>query len=244
MIPLQFLNEHQVRTIAQEHGTPIYVYDEKTLKDAAQALLAFPNAYGLTARYAMKALPTAAILRLFTGMGLHVDASSGYEAQRAIRVGISPEQIQLTAQELPANFKDLVKAGVRFNASSLHQLRAYGEAFPGAEVCIRVNPGLGTGHNNRTNVGGPSSSFGIWHEHLDDVKTVAGDHDLKITGMHTHIGSGGDPEVWVRCAEMSLAIVEQLPHVHRLNLGGGFKVGRMPGETEANLQKIGAAMKT
>jgi len=107
-------------------------------------------------------------------------------------------------------------------------------------VSVRVNPGLGSGHSNRTNVGGPSSSFGIWHGHLDEVLATAAAHGLRLTGMHTHIGSGSDPEVWVRCARMSLDIAARLPEVTRLSLGGGYKVARMDSETGADLQSIGA----
>ncbi len=242
MTSTRFLSDEQVRAIQADHGTPIYIYDQATLEASAQDALSFPNAFGLTARYAMKALPTAAILRLISDAGLHIDASSGYEAERALRAGIAPERIQITAQQLPENLQGLVERGVLFNACSLHQLRAYGEVFPGSEVSIRVNPGLGTGHNNRTNVGGPSSSFGIWHEHLDQVAAVQQEFDLHITGMHTHIGSGGDPVVWQKCARMTLDIAARLPEVTRLSLGGGFKVARVAGEVSANLHEIGETL--
>jgi diaminopimelate decarboxylase len=234
-----FLADDRVREAVQTFGTPVYVYDQHTLEAQAQALLNFPNAYGLTARYAMKALPSAAVIRLFSDAGLHIDASSGFEAERAMRAGVPASHIQLTAQQMPADLGDLVGQGVLFNACSLHQLDTYGRLFRGSEVGVRINPGLGSGHTNRTNVGGPSAAFGIWHEHLDDVESVRKKHDLRITRMHTHIGSGTDPEVWNRCARMSLEIAARLPEVTTLSLGGGFKVGRMPGEESADLQAIG-----
>ena len=243
MESLRFLTPTDIRSIAATHGTPIFIYDEQALRDRAAEVLAFPNAYGLTARFAMKALPTAAVIQVMTDAGLHIDASSGYEAERALRAGVSPERIQVTAQELPRNLKSLIEQGVHFNACSMHQLRAYGTLFPGAEVSVRINPGLGSGHSNRTNVGGPSSSFGIWHEHLDAVKAIASEYQLTISGMHTHIGSGSDPDTWAKCAGMSLGIVERLPDVTRLSLGGGFKVGRMAGEISADMAVIGARVK-
>ena len=242
MEPTRFLSHDTARAVRDEFGTPVYVYDQRSLEKAAAAVLSFPNAYGLTARYAMKALPTAAVLRVLTEAGLHIDASSGFEAERALAAGIAPEKILLTAQELPSDLRGLVAQGLRFNACSLHQLRTYGALFPGTEVSVRINPGLGSGHVNRTNVGGPASSFGIWHELLDDVETVRAEHGLKITAMHTHIGSGSDPEIWKRCARMSLEIAARMPEVQRLNLGGGFKTGRMPGETTADLDEIGKAL--
>ncbi|MFM1920832.1 MAG: hypothetical protein RLZZ303_2466 [Candidatus Hydrogenedentota bacterium] len=235
-----FLSRATALMIAETYGTPVFVYDEATLLKRAGEVLAFPNAFGLTARYAMKALPTAAIIRLLTDAGLHIDASSGYEVERAMRAGVPAERIQLTAQEMPENLAYLLEQGIRFCACSLRQLESYGQLRPGSEAIVRINPGIGSGHVQRTNVGGPSSSFGIWHGHLDEVKVLAARHGLRITTMHTHIGSGSDPETWVHCAKISLGIAAQLPEVKRLSLGGGYKIARMAGEKAANLQEIGS----
>ena len=236
---LAFLTEDQVRTIRGEFGTPAYVYDRRTLEAQAAKATSLPNAFGLTVRYAMKASPAGAILRIFSATGIHIDASSGFEAERAMIAGIEPGRIQITAQQMPRNLGELLDKGLLFNACSLHQLREFGKLRPGGPVSIRVNPGLGSGHSNRTNTGGPSASFGIWHEHLDEALQVQREYGLRVTRMHTHIGSGSDPEVWNRCARMSLAIVPSLPEVEILSLGGGFKVGRMADEASADLQAIG-----
>jgi len=78
---MSFPSHAQIQALRAEFGTPLYVYDQQALEAAAQEALAFPNAYGLTVRYAMKALPNAAILRILNGLGLHIDASSGFEAR-------------------------------------------------------------------------------------------------------------------------------------------------------------------
>ena len=78
-----------------------------------------------------------------------------------------------------------------------------------------MNPGLGSGSTNRTNTGGPASSFGIWHEHLGEVKAIAERFDVKITRLHSHIGSGTDPEVWKRVTRMTLDLAAKLPDVRR-----------------------------
>jgi diaminopimelate decarboxylase len=239
MEALRFLDADRTLELQREFGTPFYVYDEDTLLKRAREVLAFPNPYGLVGRYAMKALPTAAILRLLTEAGLAIDASSGFEAERALIAGVAPEKIQITAQELPRNLEPLIKQGVLFNACSLLQLERYGEMFPDSDLSVRINPGLGSGHSNRTNVGGPSASFGIWHEQLDQVLEIAARHRLRISRMHTHIGSGSDPDKWVVCAKMSLAIAARLPDVRTLSLGGGFKVGRMAHEDTTDLIAVG-----
>jgi diaminopimelate decarboxylase len=97
-------------------GTPLYAYSVETLEAAADACLAFPNAYGLTVRYAMKACPNSSILKLFNKKGIHIDASSGYEVTRAMDAGIPAENISLSTQELPQNFAELVNLGIKVNA--------------------------------------------------------------------------------------------------------------------------------
>jgi diaminopimelate decarboxylase len=225
--------------VRRRFGTPCYVYDRAVLEASARAALAFPAPYGLTLRYAMKANPSRGILVLFRDLGLHVDASSDHEVERALRAGFAPERIQLTSQMPSRTLREHVTRGVLFNACSLHQLDEFGKVAPGAEVSVRVNPGLGTGSTKRTNTGGPASSFGIWHEAMGEVVALAKRHDLRIRRLHSHVGSGTDPEVWKRCARMTLDLVTPLPEVETVNLGGGFKVGRMPEEPSVDMADVG-----
>jgi diaminopimelate decarboxylase len=240
---LRFLTAAQVAAVRTRFGTPAYVYDQATLRRSAKACLAFPNAFGLTVRFAMKACPNAAILRFFESLGLHFDASSGWEAERALRAGIAPEKISLATQELPENFADLHKRGIRFSACSLHQLDRFGRQFPGEKLGLRFNPGMGSGHSGKTNVGGPGSSFGIWHEWLGQVHELVSNHRLRVVKVHTHIGSGTDPAVWERVAKMTLGLAREFPDLTTVNLGGGFKVARVPEEKTTDLQKVGATVK-
>ena len=236
----RFLDYNTARTIADDFGTPVYVYDMATLKANAADVLAFPNAFGLTARYAMKASPNAAILKIFNEAGLHIDASSGNEVRRAIAAGVPAANISLSTQELPSDFAELYELGIEINACSLNQLERFGQACSGKSIGLRFNPGAGSGGNNRTNVGGPASSFGIWHEWIDQVQAIVAQYDLRVIRIHTHIGSGSDPAVWQKISGMSLDLVRQFPDVVALNLGGGYKVARMENEVGTDLQECGA----
>lgn len=238
-----FISTEKARELAQKFGTPLYVYDEKTLRQNAEACLAFPNAFGLTVRFAIKACPTAAVLRLFDSMGLHFDASSIYEVRRAMRAGIAPEKISLSTQELPEDFSDELKAGIRLNACSLDQLERYGKAFPGTRVGVRFNPGIGSGSTGKTNVGGPDSSFGIWHEYADAVRFILQKYGLTLERIHTHIGSGSNPAIWQRAALASLETVRKFHSADTLDFGGGYKVARVPGEKTTDLQDCGAPVR-
>lgn len=240
MESLRFLTPERARDVADSFGTPCYVYDAATMRERATQALNFPNAFGLTVRYAMKACPNSVILKLFDSMGLHFDASSTHEARRAMRVGIASSKISLSTQELDDSFSALIAEGVTMNACSLAQVEAFGEAFPGGTLGLRFNPGVGSGGTSKTNVGGPSSSFGIWHGNFDEVQDLVDKYGLTVNRVHTHIGSGSDPAVWQRVSRLSLDLCERLgPSVTTLNLGGGFKVARMSDEKATDMQTIG-----
>lgn len=238
-----FLPLSDVDSLRARFGTPFYLYDGATLRSQAESALRFPQAFGLTVRFAVKAAPNRTILRHFGSMGLHFDASSGYEVERLVLAGIDPARISLSTQEMPEDFGRWVARGLRFNACSLSQLDRFGQAFPGAEVGVRFNPGMGSGGTNRTNTGGPASSFGIWHGAEDAIRATLDRHRLQLVRVHTHIGSGSDPEVWQRVALLNLGVVRRFPSVTTLNMGGGFKVARMPEETATDLELCGAPVR-
>jgi len=244
MNDLKFLTYENLEQIRTEFGTPSYVYDEITLRQKAQELKAFPNAFGLFPRYAMKAAPTSAILRIFNEEGLGIDASSIFEVERAVRAGFGTESISLSTQELAEDFRYWAQDGVKINLCSLNQIQRFGSWKIGDPVGLRFNPGTGSGGTNRTNVGGPSSSFGIWKDDLEKARDLCQELGLEVERIHTHIGSGSDPEVWKKVAGMSLDLVRAFPSVHTLNLGGGFKVARMPDEVATDLQEIGQSVKS
>lgn len=141
-------------------------------------------------------------------------------------------------------------AHVLFSSSSVSQVERIGQAFEGTgqKIGIRVNPGVGSGGFSasttafsKTNVGGPSSSFGIWHELVSGgtVPSIVEKYGLVVERIHTHIGSGSDPEIWQQVASKSLSFCKIWPTVESLNLGGGYKIGRNEGEPTTDLQEIG-----
>lgn len=199
----------------------------------------------------MKACPNGSVLKYFLSRGIHIDASSGYEVRRAMDAGFAPEMISLSSQELPNDFEEFIKLGVKINACSVSQLERIGKAFSGTnqKVGVRINPGVGSGGFSssttgfsKTNVGGPSSSFGIWHELVSDgtVPSMVEKYGLEVERIHTHIGSGSDPAIWQSVATRSLSFCKIWDTVTTLNLGGGYKVGRNPDEKTTDLIEIGA----
>ena len=241
---MRFLTYENLEEIQMEFGTPSFVYDEATLRTNARTVLNFPNAFGLFPRYAMKAAPTAAILRIFNEEGLGIDASSVHEVERAVRAGFGTESISLSTQELADDFIYWAQDGIRVNLCSLNQIHKFGKWGKARRVGLRFNPGKGSGGNNRTNVGGPASSFGIWKDDLNEAIRLCQEYKLTVERIHTHIGSGSDPEVWKTVASMTLDLARSFPSVETINLGGGYKVARMPDEKATDLQEVGTPVKT
>lgn len=223
---LKFLSPPEVRSIAEEFGTPVYVYDEQSMVSAERAMSSLPSAYGLTVRYSLKACPSQAIIRVFDRLGTAFDASSVWEALRAVRAGVDSARILLTAQEavFDDKLRELIEAGLEFDAGSIGQLERFGAAFPGRQVSIRLNPGFGSGLVNRLTSGGPNSSFGIWHEELPEVKRVLEAYDLELVRVHSHIGSGHHWDVLIRAARVLLDAAREFPQVTAIDLGGGYRV--------------------
>jgi diaminopimelate decarboxylase len=238
--PIPFSSDEKLIGIAEKHGTPLFVHDEAAYKRCGREALAAPHAFGLSVRYAMKANSHRVVLRIFDKLGIAIDASSIYEVERALAAGIAPAKIQLTSQEVqPAEvLRELIAKGIAYNATSLEQLRIFAtlDEAKNTPISIRVNPGLGSGHNNRTNTAGRGASFGIWHSHLKEVLQIAADNQLKIERLHTHVGSGSDWRVWQKAALLTLKIAAKMPDINTVNMGGGYKIDRVRPEKSIDLQ--------
>lgn len=121
--------------------------------------------------------------------------AAGYDPQQ------NPEDIVFTADLIDDATLDRVKAlQIPVNAGSIDMLSQLGEVSPGHRVWLRVNPGFGHGHSQKTNTGGENSKHGIWYSHLPAALEVMRRYQLQLVGIHMHIGSGVDYGHWSRCA--------------------------------------------
>lgn len=235
------ITDKHLTEIAKTRGTPSYVYSLQELESRANELLGLNLPFGFTPRYAAKANMNPEIIQQFNGQGLHFDCSSSYEAMELIRLGVEPRKITLSSQQPAHNLDELLEKGVQYTATSLHQLKLFVSSRKrGNQIGLRINPGTGAGGNNRTTTGGVNSSFGLWHEYLDDAHQIANKNNVRISRLHIHYGSGADPSIWGGVMDVALEAAGQLPDVTNLNVGGGFKVKRFEGEREADMAKIAA----
>src|SRR2546428_11889201 len=101
----------------------------------------------------MKANPSREILSRLRDLGLHLDASSDWEVARALRAGFAPDRIQLSSQAPSTRIVEHILRRVRLNACSLPPLDAICRAAPSHAIAGRVNPGLGSGSTQRSDIG-------------------------------------------------------------------------------------------
>ncbi len=222
-----------VRSLAAQYHTPLYVFDEGTIRARCRELkraVPFPNT---VIRYACKALTIGAILQIIKDEGIWIDASSLNEVKRALMAGFAPETIGYTGESASVPvFSELLELGVSLNCSSLDQMRLIGQLKPGARLSFRLNPGEGHGANNKVNTGGPASKHGIYIDQLDQVRAIAKEFSLEIEGLHSHVGSGTDLTHWLRINTLALRVAATFPGLKSINLGGGLPVIYNP-ETDA-----------
>jgi diaminopimelate decarboxylase len=221
-----------------QYGSPLYVYDKQWLTKRAQQVLEAAKQTECLVRYAIKANPHPEIIKLFDEAGIHFDASSEFEVHKLIKLGITPDKISLSSQQPPKDMNKVLESGVHFVATSLHQLDLVRGSGWRGNLAARVNPGVGSGHNNRTTTGGVSSSFGIWHEYIPKILAWEKESGCRLNRLHIHIGSGADPKVWREVIKTALQIVKRLPNVEILDIGGGYKVARIDNEQETDMTSI------
>lgn len=220
-----------VARLAEEHGTPYYLYDGDLIRERLASLRAFD-----VVRYAQKACSNVHILEMLRRAGACVDAVSLGEIERAVRAGFDaagePAGLVYTADLIDERTLDRVlELDVPVNAGSADVLEQLGRRRPGHRVWMRVNPGFGHGHSRKTNTGGEWSKHGIWHAHLDEALRHVEKYRLDLVGLHMHIGSGTDFEHLSRVCDAMVDQVRTLGvDVRAISGGGGLPVPYRPGE--------------
>ena len=223
-----------LRDLATEHGTPLWVYDAATIRQRINDLKRFD-----TVRFAQKANSNLHLLRLMRAQGVVVDAVSRGEIKRALAAGFSAEPnaqgasgIVFTADLFDHETLDtVVRHQIPVNAGSIDMLGQLGPRSPGHRVWLRINPGFGHGHSNKTNTGGEHSKHGIWHTDLPAALAAVKEHGLQLVGLHMHIGSGVDyGHLQEVCAAMVALVKTSGADLEAISAGGGLSVPYQAGE--------------
>ena len=235
---------NQLLELADQYGTPLYVYDLDRVVDNYRNLFNFIKYEKLQVHYALKANYNIALLKALRDAGAGLDTVSPGEVHLALALGFEREKIIFTANNLTDAEVDEVQAlGVLFNIGSLSRLEKYGKAYPGSRLCVRFNPDVVDGENAATATGGDLAKFGILLQDVEKVVEIARKYDLHIVGLHEHTGSGlqHTESVFQSMKNlMALATPERFPELEFMDFGGGFKVPYKPDEVRVDYVKMGA----
>ncbi|MCH2181686.1 MAG: diaminopimelate decarboxylase [Mariniblastus sp.] len=224
--------------LAEQFGTPTYVYDAAKILDRIEQLRQFD-----LIRYAQKANSNLAILDLVRRNGVAVDAVSAGEIHRARRAGYSlkgdPAPVVYTADIFDHAALDLVVSeNIHVNLGSPDMISQFGERVESGRITLRINPGFGHGHSQKTNTGGQQSKHGIWHDQLENCIERAAEHGLTVSGLHMHIGSGTDFEHLSQvCNAMKQMARRVGPSIEVISAGGGLPIPYRDTDESVDIQR-------
>ncbi|MEO5584386.1 MAG: diaminopimelate decarboxylase [Flavobacteriales bacterium] len=231
-----------VLEIARSAGTPVYVYDADSMRQQAERLKKAFHSTPTRFMYACKALTNMAVLKHMRTLGLGLDVVSIEEAEIGLRAGFKPEEILFTPNMVAfAEYERAAELGVHINIDSIPMLERFGQAYGGkVPVCIRINPHILAGGNDRISTGHIDSKFGISIHQMRHVERVVASHGLYVHGLHMHTGSDIlDTEVFLRAAELLLETAAKFPDLRFLDLGSGFKVPYKPDDIATDVEDLG-----
>ena len=236
--------------IADRFGTPVYVTDERILRDNYRRVYgAFSKYMETEIHYACKANTNLAILRILEQEGSHIDAVSIGEVLTCIRAGFPAERIMFTGvnvsnEELVA----LIETGCRINIDSeseLERLAAIlGPRTKGFPISFRITPGVASGHGAKVMTGGKGAKFGIPLDRVIPAYARAKELGFDPKGIHAHTGSGGhdvDPflDVVEVLTDMTNKIRDELDiRLEFIDFGGGLGVPYKPQEEECDVEAL------
>ncbi len=236
-----------LESLAEEHGTPLYVTDLGRVRENYRRFAAaFPNA---DVHYAAKANTSRAVLRALEAEGSSVECASAGETERALSAGFEGERVHYTAVNPPA--EDLDRAvelaeeypGLTITVGAQDTIDRLAERGYDGRLCLRVNPGVGAGHHEKVRTGA-DAKFGVPYDRAAEVLESVVD-DFDVVGIHAHAGSGisGDDlgnhrELVSRMGELARDIDLPLEFV---DVGGGFGVPYHPDESPLDLDAVASA---
>jgi diaminopimelate decarboxylase len=229
-----------VLELAEEFGTPVFVYDEAHLRHACREAV---GAWGDGVAYAAKAFLCRAMARLAHEEGMHLDAASGGELHVALSAGVPPERIVLhgnnkSTEELATALDLGVGRVVVDSFDEIARLGGLLESSPPQiarpKVLVRVTPGVEAHTHEFVRTGQEDSKFGFSVSSGAATEAVAALELLpgvELVGVHAHIGSQVfDTSSFEQAAEVLGTFFAPLG-LPELVVGGGLGVPYVNGES-------------
>ena len=223
-----------------QQATPHYVYDLATVGAQAQALRGTISAVDRWF-YAIKANSHPAILREVIAQGFGLECVSPGELARAREVDANADLLYTPNFAAREDYAAGIAAHARMTLDNLHPLEHWGELFAGQEIELRLDLDFTRGHHDKVKTGGAASKFGLSLNELDEFRRLAAQHDVRIVGLHAHLGSGIlDAKHWKEVHVQLASIAEKIGTVRALNIGGGYGVPARADEAPLDLAAVAA----
>ncbi len=252
---------HSLRPLAEQFGTPLYLYDAATVRQQAERLRAalaehYPGDFEIT--YAAKAYLSAGFARKLAALGLGVDVVSLGEMTVARQAGFAPRRVHLhgnnkSLEELAAALEWGVQSIVVDSLEELETLEALAEkAQKTARIWLRLSPGVGVDSHAYLQTAHHTSKFGITTEGgqaASAIRRALSSRWLKLTGLHTHLGSQiFETEPYRDAIARLMALGDETGFVpEELSPGGGWGVPYLPGQPESQpepwIQTVAGALR-
>ena len=227
--------------LCREYGTPLYVYDASVMEAQYNRMTSAFTWPAFRAHYACKALTNISVLQLFRSLGAGLDCVSVFEVKLGLKAGFKPEDILFTPNFAGADeFEEAVKLGVKINVDAIPMLENWGLHHRDYPLCLRINPHLMAGGNEKISVGHIDSKFGISIHQLPHVLRIVESQGLKVNGLHMHTGSDIlDVDIFMRGAEILFDAAARFPDLEYIDLGSGFTVPYKPDDIETDIEELG-----
>lgn len=241
-ILIETMDRGQLLKIAEEFGSPVYVYDAGKIESQYKRLTnAFKSVKKLKINYAVKALSNVSILKFFNTLGSGIDTVSIQEVQLGLAAGFKPQQIIFTPNGVSLHeIEEAASLGVQINIDNLSILEQFGTKHPKTPVCIRINPHVMAGGNSNISVGHIDSKFGISIHQIPHLLRIIDNTKMTINGIHMHTGSDIlDIDVFLYASEILFETAKQFKNLEFIDFGSGFKVPYKAGDIETNIEELG-----
>lgn len=231
-----------MQSIAEEFGTPVYVYDAEKIKSQYDLLSEAFSGVNLKIKYAAKSLTNISILKLLKSFGSELDCVSIQEVEMGLMAGFEPKEILFTPSGVALEEIDLaVKLGVNINLDSLSILNKFGEKYGNRfPIGLRLNPHVMAGGNEKISTGHENSKFGISIKQLNEIIECANLHGVVIQGLHIHTGSDIlETDIFLKVANILFEAAKNFDSLKFIDLGSGFKVAYKEGDVVTDIQNVG-----
>lgn len=234
-----------VLDIAQQFGTPLYVYDADTIVEKINQLRSAFATVDLKIKFACKALTNISILQLMRQNGVGIDVVSPQELALGLHAGYQGSDITFTPSGVSFDeIETAVAAGAIINLDNLSVLQKFGEKYGNSVPCmIRIKPNVAAGGNAKIMTAHEGSKFGIDIRQRDEILQIVNQYDINVVGLHQHTGSDiKEAEAFVRAADIIFEFAASFPKLQIIDLGGGFKVSYKEGDPITAMPELGAQL--